>query len=48
MAATVTVDEDGLFNQHIEQNTEIVSFHVNVLCWFANSTRHIGIIPSHC
>jgi len=26
-------------------NTEIVSFHVNVACWFANRhTSHIGII----
>jgi len=27
------------------ENTEIVSFHVNVACWFANRhTKHIGII----
>jgi len=32
------------------ENTEIVSFHVNVACWFANCwfanrhTSHIGII----
>jgi len=26
-------------------NTEIVSFHLNVTCWFANRhTSHIGII----
>jgi len=27
------------------ENMEIVSFHVNVACWFANRhTSHIGII----
>jgi len=27
------------------ENMEIVSFHVNVTCWFANRhTSHIGII----
>jgi len=27
------------------ENTEIVSLHVNVACWFANRhTSHIGII----
>jgi len=27
------------------ENVEIVSFHVNVSCWFANRhTSHIGII----
>jgi len=27
------------------ENTEIVSFHVNIACWLANRhTSHIGII----
>jgi len=31
------------------ENMEIVSFHVNVACWFANRhTSHIGIITYNC
>jgi len=31
------------------ENTEIVSFHVNVSCWFASRTRVISkLSPNHC